>query len=857
MAAALLRERWRNRNRAPLGPEPDETFRADRRRWISLLDVKLALRMLRKYPGLTLIGGFGITIAIAFGAAWFNFMAVLSGTSLPLDEGDRIVTFENWDTEAYNEENPHLFDLSRWRAQLTSVTQFGAYRNVVENVFSADGPAEPVPMVEMTASGFEVARIPPLLGRTLLAGDEQPGAPPVIVIGYDVWRSRFGADPDVVGKEMQLGATRHTIVGVMPEGFAFPINHRYWLPFTLDPDAFEPGQGPTVAVFARLVPGAALESLRAELAAVGQAMAAGFPRTHALLQPRVKPFAHQDWDTDDYQAMAFMHSLILLILLVVCTNVAILVYARTATRAQELAIRTALGAGRKRIVGQLFVEALVLSLGASAAGLAIAATSLNVVEATQQAEGTMPFWMDFGLSPGTIIYALTLAVLGAFVVGVIPALQATGRRVHQSLQRMGSGSSRMRLGGIWTGMIVIQVAVAVAVMPAATYMAWDFVRHGLAEPGFGTEQFLSARLVLGDAVTGDRRSVRYQENASTRYGNLQRELLDELTADPRVRGVAYGLSLPGKERGARLEVDEGSRGLAPQVSYARLGWVDVDFFDTFEIPILAGRSFRAGDLDSGAVSILVNESFVQRFLGAGNALGRRVRDADLRPDPTTTISRAGLVKDRWYEVVGVVPDFPNPLDPEAQTARMYRPLAPGQAGPVTLSIRVAAGDPASFGGRLRELAVALDPTLRLDNVRPLDVALGEDQILYRLTAIAIIGAIGSVLLLSAAGIYALMSFTVTRRRREIGIRTALGADRRHLLLGVFRKALVQLASGVAIGVVVVVAAEWYTHGEMLQGYGTTIVPLVAGCMVVVGLTAALGPARRGLAIEPTEALRSE
>ena len=854
MALTLMRDRIRRRNQAPIGHEQDRVFRADRKRLFSFLDVKLALRMLVKYPGLTVIGGLGITIAIAIGAGFFGMLSALGGDSLPLDEGDRIVALVNWDREWTREQDPRPSDFARWRTELTLITTLGVYRDVVHNVFSPDGAAEPIAMVEMTSSGFDLARVPPMLGRTLQVEDEIEGAPAVAVIGFDVWMDRFAGDPDVVGRDLRLGGTVHTVVGVMPEGFAFPINHRYWLPFRLDPRSYEPGEGPRVAVFGRLAPEATFASARAELEGVGLTMSADYPETHALLRPDLKPFAHQLIDGDSQQEMALIHLLIVSILVAVCANVAILVYARTATRAHELAVRTALGASRQRIVGQLFVEALVLSVGAAALGLLVAAKVLDISQTFQQGQGMLPFWIEFRITPGTAAYVLGLAALGAVIVGVLPGLQATARDVHTNLQR--SGISRMQLGRWWTAMIVLQVAAAVTVLPPAVYVAWDFTYNGLADPGYDTEQFLSARLMLGESVVSSRRAVAYGHDTPETYAARQTALLDRLRAEPRVADVTYSLAVPGLEPTARLDVDDSPSGFVPTVGFARLGWVDIDFFEAFDVPVLAGRTFASADLDSGSVAVVVNESFVRSWLGGGNALGRLVRDAEIRPDTSSLVSRVGLVRDRWYEIVGVVSDFPDPTNPEFRPSRIYRPLAPGRAGPITVALRVR-GNPVSFVPRFRELTVSVDPTLRLDLVRRLDLALTESSNMSLMAAIGMVVGMASLLLLSAAGIYALMSFTVTKRRREIGIRTALGADRRRLLLGVFRRAIVQLAVGVALGVAVVSGAEWYFSGEMLRGTGPVLVPAVAGLMVLVGVAAALGPAQRGLAIEPTEALREE
>lgn len=272
----------------------------------------------------------------------------------------------------------------------------------------------------MTASGFTLARVPPRLGRWLLEADERPGAPPVIVIGHDAWHARFGGDPEIVGKEIRLGTTVHTIVGVMPEGFGFPLNHQYWTPLKVEAAAYDPREGPELYVFGRLAPGVTMEQAQAELTAVGRRAAAAYPETHARIRPMVMPYTHSLTDIQgaslaEFGAMQFTMTLLLLI---VAVNVAVLFYARTATRRGEIAVRSALGASRGRVVAQLFIEALVLSLGSAALGLLIAQVGIDLGYGIMETEmGGTPFWADHRLQPTTVAFTVGLAVLTAVLVG--------------------------------------------------------------------------------------------------------------------------------------------------------------------------------------------------------------------------------------------------------------------------------------------------------------------------------------------------------------------------------------------------------------------------------------------------------
>lgn len=871
MAIALLRERMRRRSAASQLVGPEVAFVGGRTTGasVSWLDVKLGLRMLVKYPGLTLVGGLGMAVAIVIGACFFAVLYSYLQPTVPLDEGERVVGIELWDAAASNQEPRSLHDFVTWRAELKSVEDVGAFRTVYRNLITPERPVESVRLAEITASGFRLARVPALLGRSLVPDDEREGAPHVVVIGYDAWRMQFASDPAVVGRSVRLGTTTHTVVGVMPEGFAFPMNHRFWTPLRAEPSAYERRQGPELTVFGRLAPGATLDAAQAELMMVGQRTASAFPATHAQLRPRIMPYTALFMDGTARWELHLIQLLVSMLLVVICVNVAILVYARTATRRSEIAVRSALGASRRRIVAQLFIEALVLSAGAAAVGLGLASLILRQVDAAIGRElahfGGAPFWMNFGLSFGTVLYVLALTVLAAVLVGVVPALKATGHRLQSGLRQLGGGTG-MLLGRTWTVLIVAQVAFAVAVLPAAVFSAWTSLRYGTAEPGFAAEEFLTARLEMDQETPLSTKSEAHEREIATRYGNLQSELVRRLESVPSVSEVTFTQNIPGQEPGARIEVD-GMRSSAAtaydstarpavvtshEVGFAR---VDIRFFDAFGVPILTGRRFTPGDLGAAAATVIVNRAFVQQFLGGGSALGRRIRYDSTGGGSTPQHVEVG----RWYEIVGVVDDFPATAMEQPGVARgtLYYPLALGQVHPVNLAVRVRGTTPAAFAPQLREITTALDPTLQLRETRPMDEVMRSEQGAMRLAALALGLVTVSVLLLSAAGIYALMSFTVAQRRREIGVRSALGADPRQILGSVFSRALRQLVVGLVVGAAAAAMVDRLTGGELMGGQGAILLPGVSMLMLVVGLLAAVGPARRGLRIQPTEALRAD
>jgi len=812
--------------------------------WSSVLDFKLGTRMMKKYPGLTVVGLIGMGIAIAIGGAAYRVIDTIIDPVLPLDEGDRIVTIHNINPTLSDREDrkTHLHDLITWREAMDTIKEFGAYRTIQRNLITPGGRVEPMRIAEITASGFRIARVPPFVGRYFDDQDERAGSEPVVVIGYDIWQARFAGGADILGRTLQLGTTLHRVIGVMPRGFAFPVNNGLWIPMRLDPASFERGQAPAIEVFGRLAPGATMSEARVQAATIAQRLAAEYPTTHQHSSTRVIPYAHIYIERPESLWVFHLIQLFFSALLVVIgTNISILVYARTVTRMDEFAVRTALGASRTRVVAQLFVEALVLSGSAALLGLAAANAILKEVSVllVQFGGAQVPFWWNFNINSATVEYAAVLAILGAAIVGVLPALKVTGRGVHAGLQSLGSGGVVRHLGRTWTVLIVGQVAIAVMLLPLAVGTAVEAFSK-TTEFGFASSEFLLSSLQLDQEREGE---------FGTRYADVQSELIRRLEAEPGISGVTLTTDVPGSESYFPVEVekDVGSKGsldgtLGAGETYIGVSKVDLDYFGMFEIPILAGRGFGTGDLMPAATSVIVNRTFVEKVLGGGSVLGQRVR-----------YTQKGQQPGPWYEIVGIVPDFPKPSKPNSSTSKLYHPMVPSDIHPIVLAVRVRGSEPSSFADHLREVTAAVDPMLRLGPVTTLDEI--SDEIWVRISAM-ILGLVTlSVILLSAAGIYALMSVTVEQRRREIGIRIALGADRRRILVTIFGRAAFRLGIGVFAGTLPIAVVDWTSNGEALGGHSALVFSCIAAIMITVGLIATVGPARRGLRICPAQALK--
>ncbi len=823
-------------------------------RWLdnSRLDFKLGARMLVKYPGLSIIGGAGMAVGVAIAAGFFTFLYAFLYATLPVDGGERIVALENWDVEANTEMRRSMHDLVMWRREMKTVGEIGAFRTIARNVAVAGGPGEAAEVAQITADGFNITRVQPVIGRAIVAADESAGAPPIVVIGYDVWHSRFGGDASVLGRELRIGNVVHTIVGVMPKGYGFPVNHRYWIPLGTGGATFAPREGPDIFIFGRLRDGVRMDQAQAELSALGAQAASAFPLTHARLRPRVMPYAYPILDirgttTRDFTAA---QSMISMLALIVAVNVGVLIYARTATRQREIAVRTALGASRRRIVGQLFIEALVLSAAASAAGVGLARFGIAQGVAIYAAEGNqaVPYFLNFDMPVVAYLYVATLTVFAAVVAGVLPALHATGRRAQDTLKQA-SGTDGLRLGRVWTVMIVAQVAIAMIGLPVAIKISVDGIQGGLTTANYREESFLAASVSADPDPPAGMTASAYARESVLRLEKSTTELVTGLEAEPAVDDVTVAATIPGAEPRARIAID-GTVNVQSGELDVRFNRVATDFFDAFGARVIAGRALRDNDSSGSTQAIVVNRAFVNQLLGGANALGRLVHyvEADRRE------AAAGGTTTQ-YEIVGVVTDLgTNSIRSDLIAPVIYHSLR-SSAG-ATVLIRMRGNDPSPFSARLRDLTSALDPTLRL-RIVTLSEMKRQRMIGLRLMLLGSSLVVVTVLLLSAAGIYAMMSFTVSQRRKEIGIRAAMGADARQLLSSIFAKAALRLASGVVVGIVLALLIDRASDGEMLGSFGLRVLPIMALVMVLVGLFATLGPARRGLRIQPTEALRAE
>ena len=810
----------------------------------SWIDLRLGVRMLVKYPALTLVATFALAIGIPVGLAPMHAVDALQA-HLPEDPHGRIRMLRYWDHGQMEPTSTTFDDAERWRASLTSFESIGASRIGIHNVeitpagAAVAGTELTVPGAEVTASTFTMLAVPPIRGRVLHPEDERVGGPDVVVISESMARSLGSSGADLMGTTIRIGGVPHDVVGVMPEAFQFPWNQQVWLPLR-EPRGSVPRGGRPVTVFGRLADGVSPHAAQSELSTVHATLVAERPDIYSRLTPEVVPtsfmaFGFPKGGLRALPEFAMIQALMLVPLLIACVNVGLLIFARTTMRTSEFAMRTALGASRGRILTQVFTESLVLAIAATGLGLLLLySLPERILDAFKFIP--MPYWLRPELSGATLIRALGLACTSAVIAGVIPVLRTTSRSVLQSIQRASSQRSGARFGLTSSVLIVTDVAVAVMAVGFAIGLGHRVAITFANEhtDGIQAHRYLSVTMTM-DGIG---------------FGAAQEALVERLRSEPDVRAVAVATTLPRMDHAMRVVEVEGEH-LSDNAAGHRVRAASVapGFFEALRAPVLAGRAFDGRDLTGAPSTTIVNTMFVKNVLGGRSAIGRRIRyrtDSHTAPAP-------------WQKIVGVVGHLGmRSLTPDRDDG-IYEPLVPGSVQRVRLAIE-GAGNPMALAPRVREIAREVDSRIVIASPTTLDRVFEGDW--YIMTAVVGGAAVlvTVLLALAASGLYAIMSFTIAERRREIGIRIALGADRRSIALQVARRALIQIAIGVALGLPLAGSVFFEIQQQSTSAPSAWLAIALAlaqgiGIMLLVALAACFVPTRRALRISPVEALR--
>jgi putative ABC transport system permease protein len=839
---------WRQslKDFGPMTRHTEETRDARGVSWLEELvqDVRYGLRTLIKSPGFAAVAILTLGLGIGANTAIFSVIDGVLLKPLPYDNGDRLVLIRQSAPLANQQDiGVSIKELYEYREQLASFDGLVEFHQMNFDLLRRGDP-DRVATGVVSPNFFDVLGIQPVLGRTFVAADDREGAEAVLVLGHAYWQTRFGSDPTIVGQVFEMNNRPHTVVGVLPAVPHYPNEVDVYMPTSACPfrsaaerqietnrRAFS-----ALRVFGLLKPGAAPETAGVEVATVGERFRQDHP---TIYRPESGFQARTAGVLDELTVNARPLLLILLgttglVLLIACANVANLTLARMLRRDRELAMRTALGAGRWRLVRQLLTESTLVSVIGGTVGLAFAWATVDLL-ATFVARFT-PRTGEIGIEPRVLLFTLGVSMLTGLLFGTLPAISSRVDLVgalKAGSKGSGDAPARRRLQG---ALIVAQVAVSVVLLVGAGLLLLSFHRLQSVDPGYRADRVMSAE-IFGNFT-------RYANPESLRRFYL--DVLDRLEHAPGVTSVAITNSVPlaGLQPGQTNFQIEGrvydNPDLAPA---ADVRVASPAYFDTLGIPLRRGRGFTALDHDEAEPVVVINES-VARYWDGRDPIGSRVS-----ADNGQT----------WLTIVGMVGDVRQfGLDREA-VAQVYVPLAQNRGGLAGRVLLRMSGDPAGAAAILRSAVHSLDPDMPIENVRTLDEIRASYLAAPRLTALLLTVFAGLALLVTVTGITGVIATSVSQRTQEFGVRMALGASRESVLAMVLRQGLTLVVIGLALGILSALVL-----GRVLQGYLYDTTPtdpltfaIVAVAFLAAGTLACLGPAWRATTVDPMSALRAD
>jgi predicted permease len=791
--------------------------------------------MIAKRPGTSTLAVIALGLGIGLTTTMFSIVQGVMLRGLPFDESHRLIhigrrNVTQPETNSSEPLPPH--DFVDFQANQRSFEGLAGFFNLSVNVSGGMAP-ERYRAARITTNTLRVLRVVPVIGRDFTEADGTPGAPPVALISYRVWTSQFEQDPGVLNQPVRVNGTPTTIVGVLPERFAFPQAQDFWLPVQLTLPA-KRGEGQRLQTFGRLHPGQSVRAASTEFATLATRLEQQHPENKGLttqLQPYVQRFIGRE----PRVTLTAMLGAVFGVLLIACANVMSLQLARAAERTKEFAVRSALGAGRRRVMRQLLLEGLLLSTGGALLGLGLGAAGIDFFNRNIQ-DTTPPFWIDIRIDPTVLTFVVALTVVATVVSSLVPALRATRLNLNAALGDEGRGNTGLQMGRFSRWLVVGEVLLSCALLVVSGLMIKSVVGLGRIEYPFNTSNVFVASFSLDETkYPKDPDALRVMERLEERWA-----------AVPGVRHVALASGLPGQSGGSVMMLE----GRTYASDRDRPGVLRMTaspaVFDTLGIPILRGRAFSSADTASAPFVALVDTAFVTKFFLNDEPLGKRMK---LSTDPAAP----------WWTIIGVVPTLAVDRRGNDLVESVYLPLAQSPMRSATI-LASTAGAPAGLTMAIRAAARDVDQDLPI-SVSSLGTS-AEALLRSRNWHIRLFGSLFmsfgiAALLLASAGLYGVMAFSVRRRTQEIGVRMALGASRASIVRMVVWEGAWRVALGIALGLV----PAYFLGGAMeaLFFRVTQTDPVVFGttilALLVSGLVASLVPAVRAASVNPLIALK--
>jgi predicted permease len=800
-----------------------------------MADLRYSIRMLIKRPGTSVLAMLALALGIGLTTTMFSIVngAILRG--LPFDESHRIlhVARQNLPQGQQNMNvSPH--DFADYRARQRVFSEIAAFHNVGVTVSGSGAAADRYRGVRITPNTFTLLRVAPIHGREFSDADAAPGAPAVAIISHQIWETRFRGDRAAIGQVMRINQIPVEVVGVMPPGFRFPVTHDVWMPLALELPVTR-GEGVQMEVIGRLAAGVSAADASAGMAAIAAQLAAEHAENQHVTT-LVRPYVREFIGNEPITVLFSMLGCVIGVLLIACANVTNLQLARAMERAREVAIRSAMGAGRWRVVRQMLLEGLLLSAAGAALGVGIAEVGTTLFDRAI-ADTNPPFWIDVRLDGTVLLFTIFITAAAALLSSVVPALRVTRGRASDVLKDESRSTTSLRAGLLTKTLVGGAVMLACALLLVSGLMVKSVVRVRGVSYAFATGDVTLARLNLDD--------TRYPTTADVE--RLADRLGTRLAGMPDTRRVTISTGEPGT--GAENYLTLEGQSFAPddprQPTVRRLA-VTPAYFDVLRVAPASGRLFTADDRAGTQPVVVVSADFAATYFPGRDPLGQRIRLSRVATWP-------------WWTIVGVVPTLVSSSDPSQVRPTAYIPLAQAQSPERGLTLLAAGHSGPVPAASLRQAFMDVDADLPLSNVESLASFFGRRNWPVRVFGTLFLCFGAAALVMAAAGLYGVLSFSVRRRTSEIGVRMALGANRARVLRLILKQALwivgIGLTLGLGIGILI-----GPLMGPLLNNVDPRdpqVFAITLASLVGVAFASTIVPALRAARLDPIKALRHE
>ncbi|HEX8140372.1 MAG TPA: ABC transporter permease [Pyrinomonadaceae bacterium] len=795
-------------------------------------DLRYGLRMLRKNPGFAVVAVIALSLGIGANAAIFSVVNAVLLRSLPYDDPDRLVVLRENKPPQFPEFSVAPGNFIDWQKQNTVFEKLAAVRGFPYNLVDAGSEPERLRGARVSAGLFEMLGARPAQGRTFLAEEDQPGHDAVAILSHSLWQRRFGGDPNIVGRSISLNASSYTVIGIMPPTFQFPDREtEIWTPVAFDEKQAQQHGGHYISVVGRLKPGVTLAQAQTEMSAIAARLAQAYPDTNTGWG--VSLFSMQEYESREIKpALLVLLGAVALVLAVACANVANLLLARATVRQREIAIRSALGASRWRVIRQLLTESVLLAIVGGGIGLLLALWGTDLLLAL--APENLPRVKGGTLDMRVLLFTGLITIVTGLIFGLVPALQSSRPNLNETLKEGGRGTTGGQ-GRVRSLLVVTEVALALVLLVGAGLLIRSFYRLQQVNPGFNPKNALAVSVSLPAKKYGE------EEQQAAFFT----ELIERVSTLPGVVAVGATQSLPIQGDYVLSFNIEGrppdAPGTEPSTNYYA---VSRDYFRAMGIPLLRGRLFTEQDKKDAPRVCVINETMAKKFFPGEDPIGKRL---NVTNGP-----------ERFREIVGIVGDVKQYGLDQPTTAQTYEPYLQTPFSGMTLIVRTE-GNPVAFGGSVRSQVLSIDKDQPVSRIRPLEQIVAESMARQRF-AMLLLGIFAVVaLILAAVGLYGVMAYSVTQRTHEIGVRMALGAQQRDVLKLVVGQGMILALVGVVIGLVASFALTRVMTTLLFNVSATDpltflVIPVL---LTLVALVASLIPARRAMKVDPMIALRYE